>query len=48
MEILSNDLAAKDKEINDLKRHIFDSKSIVDEEIREGLSILRHQAKIQS
>ncbi len=44
LEKLSGDLAANDKEINDLKRHIFDSQSIVDEEIREGLSMLHHKA----
>jgi hypothetical protein len=45
MEELSNDLSKKDKEINDLKRHIFDSQSIIEDEIREGLSQLYHQSR---
>jgi hypothetical protein len=45
LEELSNDLSKKDKEINDLKRHIFDSQSIIEDEIREGLSQLYHQSR---
>ncbi|NYB52023.1 MAG: hypothetical protein HVN35_05660 [Methanobacteriaceae archaeon] len=45
LENLSSDLLAKDKEINEIKKHILDLQLIVDKEITEGLSILYHQAK---
>lgn len=42
---LSNDILRTDNEIYDLKKQILNLQSIVDEEIREGLSHLFHQAK---
>lgn len=42
---LSNVRIGNDKKIADLKKEIYSSRSLVDEEIREGLSTLFHQAK---
>jgi len=45
LEKLSKDLNDNDVDIENLKKHIFHSQNTVDEEIREGLSRLFHQAK---
>ena len=45
LEKLPHVLFSNDKKIAGLKKKIFSSKSLVDEEIREGLSQLFHQAK---
>lgn len=43
----ADDLVATDKIIKDLKRNISDSKSMVNDEIREGLSKIYKKAKLE-